>query len=91
VFSQNGYPIKIKNSAFLGTETKEKFTESNQGKLILAIYNMNNTIEKEKGTITSYILGISGVYRHVHEFRRKNTFASFHIRQGWELHLLSFR
>jgi uncharacterized membrane protein len=51
---------------------------------------MNNTIEKEKtAAITSYILGI-GVFIMSMNSEDKNTFASFHIRQGWELHLLSF-
>jgi hypothetical protein len=49
---------------------------------------MNNTIEKEKTAITSY-LGYIGVFiaMSMNSEDKKATFASFHIRQGWELHL----
>jgi hypothetical protein len=49
---------------------------------------MNNTIEKGKtAAITSYILGIRVFIAMSMNSEDKNTFASFHIRQGWELPL----
>jgi hypothetical protein len=46
---------------------------------------MNNTIEKEKRkAITSYILGIGVFIAMSMNSEIKNTFASFHIRQGLE-------
>jgi hypothetical protein len=44
---------------------------------------MNNTIEKGKtAAITSYILGIRVFIAMSMNSEDKNTFASFHIRQG---------
>jgi hypothetical protein len=44
---------------------------------------MNNTIEKGKtAAITSYILGIGVFIAMSMNSEDKNTFASFHIRQG---------
>jgi hypothetical protein len=43
---------------------------------------MNNTIEKKTAAITSYILGIGVFIAMSMNSEDKNTFASFHIRQG---------
>jgi hypothetical protein len=50
---------------------------------------MNNTIEKGKTAITSYILGIGVFIAMSMNSEDKNTFASFHIRQGLGITLIS--
>jgi hypothetical protein len=57
-------------------------------KINFSIKNMNNTIEQGKtAAITSYILGIGVFIAMSMNADDKNTFASFHIRQGLGLTL----